>query len=151
MSKAADVYNAFLSVADATLTGYTENPNPYISDENPIHLFDKSFGIQYGPGQNTFRLASDCSKVSRDLSLIIVLINKINFTESNQAGLRSQQISIQEDLFNIQKATCLDGTINDVASKFDYFADSGIEFVDAGDIKYYLLEAQFSFEYFDDI
>lgn len=149
MSRITDVYNAFLAECNGTLLGYSEMANPYISDENPINLFDKSFGIQISNGLNSKRLTKP--KQSTDRQLILVMIQKLNSTESFNAGLRAQQLSMMEDLFSMIQATCNDGTINGVASKFDYDSDTGIEFIDAGNIKYYILEAIFNFEYFDDL
>ena len=149
MTKVSEIYDAILASTVATLPTYTQMANPYVVEENPNMLFDKSFGLAFAPGVNTNRLAKP--KLSRALDFDVILINKINFTETNSAAANAQQKDMQEDLLLLQKAYCNDGTINDKASKFEYVADNGIEYISNEKLKFYLLQAQFTFEYFDDL
>lgn len=149
MTMISDIYDAVLSVVETTLPNYDLLANPYIPEENANNLFDKAFGIAFGPGINENRIV--CPKVSLNRTLEIILINKVTSSESNTNFLGQQQKDIFEDLFAIIKAVCNDGTINEITSKFDYSSDAGLEFIDAVSGKYYLLSATFPFLYFETI
>jgi len=133
------------AVCAATLTGYDELSNAYIPQENANKLFNKAFGVAYGPGLNENRLTSP--KFTPNRQIDVLLINKVTASESNINFLAEQQKAIQEDLFAIIKAVELSGAIHDLCTKFEYSSDTGIEFTDADTAKYYLLNATFNFSY----
>lgn len=149
MSIISDIYDAMLAACETALPNYDVLANPYIPEENANNLFDKAFGIAFGPGLNENRIA--CPKISINRSIDLVLINKVTSSESNTNFLGQQQKDIFEDLFAIIKTVYADNTLNEICSKFDYSSDAGLEFIDAAQGKYYLLSATFPILYFDNI
>lgn len=148
MSFVSDLYDAIVEDIKVALPDYDQIANLPDADDNANNLFVKSFGVGFGPGQNTNRLTKP--KFSRQLQCDIILVNKVGSTESNVSFLSDQQKSIQEDLFAIIKEIRSGTNVNALCpTKNEYTADSGIDFIDGARAKYYVVSSLFTFEYFE--
>lgn len=145
MSKISQIFDAVRAACSAALPLYDELSNAYIPQENANKLFNKAYGVAYGPGLNESRLTKP--KFTPNRQIDVLLINKVTASESNVNFLVEQQKAIQEDLFAIINQVEQDGAIYDLCTKFEYSSDTGIEFLDAAEAKYYLLSATFNFSY----
>lgn len=143
------IYNRLITDIETALSTYVRIPNPYAPEENPELFLRKGYGIGIGPAENTRRYI--CGFYSLKRSFSVLLINKIEATDSNSSARGSIEITMIEDHKSLMDALESDNNLNGNAVSVMFTNDSGIQFVQ-GDIgKYVLCELTFEVEYLEPI
>lgn len=148
MSSAIPIFDTLKSQIATVLTAdYRPIENPFIPEDNATALWNKGFGLAFGFGQNPEYLNKTTSSFIRQFSL--VLINKINFTQTNVSKVDEQQKNLILDMENLQKYFDDDPTAGGVCTKSALLTDSGVGFVNGEKNKFLICEGVLEVTYFE--
>jgi len=151
LTKISTIYDGWITLIDAELSGYTRIANPYDPEQNANLILEKGYGVGFGPGSNTGRFVGKLASIERDFN--IVLVNKILALDGDQDNRAAIEKSLFEDQFKLTKALEINPTLAEASIKTFYISDGGIEFLKTENTKskYYLLESVYSSEYLEDL
>jgi hypothetical protein len=149
VTQISDIHAALVSVITAELPSYFGIPNPYDVESNANLFLQKGYGIGFGPAVNTNRKV--CGKVSIERSFSIVLTNQLTASITDFSGVSDVSKQLFEDQFKLIKAIETNVNLSGSAAKALWASDGGLEFVIAGEAKYFLIESQWDVEYFESL
>ena len=149
MSKITDIREELETIIAAAVTGYRQIPNPYEIEKTSNVILKKGFAIAFGPGTNTERLLS--CQLSVDREMAIVLTRQVSSTEHDTNRREEIEKDIFEDHYLIIKAIEKDPSLNNKAARARYVGDNGLEFLSLENSRYFVLQSNFAFEYFEDL
>ena len=138
------------NITDCLPAEYKQLENPFIPEDNATNIWNKAFGVAFGPGVNTEQFAG-CAKISCVRDFEISLVNKLNVTANRIDKKDDQQKSIVEDMMAIKKCFEADPDLDSLCSKCVFTADGGVEFVDSQRGKFFLMVATIECTFFDDL
>lgn len=149
MTKITNIREELESIIAASVAGYKQIPNPYEIEKTSNVILKKGFAIAFGPGTNTERLLS--CQLSIDREIAIVLTRQVSSTEHDTNRRESIEKDILEDQFLIIRAIERDPSLNNKAARARYVGDNGLEFLSLENSRYFVLQSNFAFEYFEDL
>jgi hypothetical protein len=149
MTKITNIREELESIIAASIAGYKQIPNPYEIEKTSNVILKKGFAIAFGPGTNTERLLS--CQLSIDREMAIVLTRQVSSTEHDTNRRESIEKDILEDQFLIIRAIERDPSLNNKAARARYVGDNGLEFLSLENSRYFVLQSNFAFEYFEDL
>jgi hypothetical protein len=149
LTQISDIQDAIVALIAAELPSYFGIPNPYEVDANANLFLQKGYGVGFGPAVNSNRKI--CGKVSIERSFTIILTNQLTAAITDFAGVSAVSKQLFEDQFKLIKAIENDVNLSGAAAKALYTGDGGLEFVIAGEAKYFLIESQWDVEYFESL
>jgi len=149
MTKITNIREELESIIAASIAGYKQIPNPYEIEKTSNVILKKGFAIAFGPGTNTERLLS--CQLSIDREIAIVLTRQVSSTEHDTNRRESIEKDILEDQFLIIRAIERDPSLNNKAARARYVGDNGLEFLSLENSRYFVLQSNFAFEYFEDL
>ena len=148
MSKVSDVYDRILLLLETELPSYAQIPNAYDLGANANLFVQKGYAIGFGPAINTEKF-TDCNlSVNRTFSIVLTQQVTANITDFDGVNAVAKQLF--EDQYKIIKAIEKDPQLMDT-SVTKFTGDGGLEFLTAGQAKYFLIEMQFDSEYFENL
>ena len=150
MSKISTVYDAMYTLLSSNLTGYTQIPNPYNSEQNSMLFLNKGYGLVVGTGDNTQRFAT-CDKKSYAREFTIVLVNQYIATEHDTDAKETAEKALLEDHATLITAIEQDADLGGNAATHLSISDGGIDFLEGDREKYIMLELIVNVEYFENI
>lgn len=150
MAIVSDIFDEMKTLIDSCLGDYKELENPFIPEDNGSNLWNKAFGVAFGPGSN-LELLMGCKKISCQRGFDVSLINKVNATQTNVDKRDDQQKDIVEDMMKIKVCFEECPTLGSLCTKCVFTADGGVEFVDSGRGKFLLMTAIVECTFFENI
>lgn len=149
MSKITNIREQLETTIESVVTGYRQIPNPYEIEKASNVILKKGYAIAFGPGTNTERLLS--CQLSVDREMAIVLTRQVSSTEHDTNRREDIEKAIFEDQYLIIKAIEKDPSLNNTAARARYTGDNGLEFLSLENSRYFVLQTNFAFEYFEDL
>ena len=149
MSNISTIYDAYISVCETELTTYAKIPNAYEINTNSVLFYKQGFAVGISGGTNSERLQSCQMSVVRDFS--VILINQLTASLTDFSGFNLIAKNLFEDQYKIIKAIEKSPTLNTSQTTTKWLNDGGLEFLEAGKAKYFLIETIFQSEYFEDL
>ena len=149
MSKISDIYTALDGKISSVLTGYTKLPDSYSTDENNILYLQKGYGIGYGTGENTQRVAS--CQLSMSQSFNVVIVNLVTTTDHNTTARNTLEKALMEDVYGLIKAVEKDSDLGNACSKASFTSHGGIELLEEFDARFFAISIDFEIEFFDSL
>jgi len=149
MSKITEIRNEFETVIKSVLTSARQIANPYEIEKTANVILKNGFGIAFGPGTNTERQLS--CQLSIDREIAIVITRQVSATEHDTARREEIEKDILEDQFLVIKAIERDPSLNNKAARARYTSDNGLEYLLLENSRYFVLQSNFAFEYFEDL
>lgn len=140
-----DVYNNFVTVIETALPSHKRLHNPYSVEENPEMIVRKGWGLQIDDGINSNRCISPEYYLQRNFSVVITRENVAK--DSDPVRRDAAKLELLEDLHLLISASVLDNTLTQVAARFQYESDTGLQEVYIQDKPYSFIQAQFLVEY----
>lgn len=149
MSKISTIYDNLVTAVGGALTDYDQISNPYSPDENCELFMQKGFGIAFGPGANSERQVG--CKLSVKRTFDVILLNLCGTTDNNLADVENFQKTMHEDQLLIIKAIEKDPDLDATVGMIKFVDDSGLEFLETINNKFFLLQSTFMVEYFENL
>jgi hypothetical protein len=141
-----DIVNNLYTLIGDTLTAYTELPDPYAIENNTELFLKKGFAVGIAGASNEQERSETCSRwIRRTFSF--TLTNKITTTRENNTAIKTIQKSIMEDQELVLQAIYDDSTLSGKAIDITYTDDTGIQYLDINDIKYFSVTSNFEILY----
>jgi len=135
------------TVLDASNQAYTRLPNPYLVEDNTELKLKKGYGLALLAATNTNRQVNCKFSVSRTVEVILTRL--YTGAEENASTKSDLEKLLLEDQYKIINNFEQDLTINGTTMYTRWETDSGIEFVNGGTSRFYMLRTQFSLEYLE--
>ena len=152
MSKVNLIYDAYITLLEATLPTYARIPNGLDIAGSSQLLKGYGWAVTPQDGLNTERLIGCEASIQRNFT--VSLVNRFTATEHNAVAIDSIYKNLLIDAETLVKAversTVLNTTIQGLGTT-KYTDDLGIEYLDAERSKFLILEMNFQTEYFVDI
>jgi len=146
MSKITDITNELHTVTAATLSDYILIPEAIDLVDNSSLYFEKGYTILISdtdPLQVTTKSILQQTRVFG-----ISLVNQVNTTEHNAAGIQAAKLALMEDGFTILKELhYTNDTISGNAIDTNFVGDDGINFLEGDRNRFYLLTLIFEIKY----
>jgi hypothetical protein len=152
MSKVSLIYDAFEAKIAATFTGANEKKKvpDVLNLEGCTGLtLVNSYGIAFGPSQNTNRVLG--CQMSEDRSFAIRFTRLVTTTVNNAESTEQIHKLMVEDMFLLKKAIETDPSLGNIAANARWLADGGIERLTTTDNSgsFLVISAEFAAEYFE--
>jgi hypothetical protein len=149
MTKITEIREEIETIIKAALPGYRQIPNPYEIEKTSNVILKKGFGIAFGPGTNSERLLS--CQLSVDREMAVILTRQVSSTEHDTDRREAIEKELFEEHFLIVRAIERDPSLNNKAARARYTSDNGLEFLSLENSRYFVLQSNFAFEYFEDL
>lgn len=149
MTQISTIYDAIDTLIQTQLTTYTRIPNPYDPPENASLLLRRGYGIGVADGANTERQVGCSLSIARIFQ--ILLINQITTTDHNMSARETIEKNLMEDQYKIVKAFEQNPSLSASTMKVKYISDTGLEFLETDDQKYFIVTTAFEAEYLETI
>jgi hypothetical protein len=134
------------SVITTELTDFRAIPNAYEVDANSDLFLTKGYAIGFGPAVNGDSAAGEFCKMTVIRTISVVLTSQVTALLTDFDGVNTVAKQLFEDQYKIIKAIERDPSLNG-SSQTRFVGDGGLEFVTAGQDKYFLIELQFDCRY----
>ena len=141
-----DIINNLYTLISSTLSSYNELPNPYNIEDNTELFLKKGFGIGVLDGVNEQERSETCSRWIRR-SFTFTLTNKITTTRENTTSMKTLQKSILEDQESVLQAVYNDSTLTGKVIDIEFTSDTGIQYLDIEQVKYFTITTSFEVLY----
>lgn len=129
--------------------GYFRLRNPYSIEQNPSSMLIKGWAFSLGPAQNTEKYM-DCNfGITRQLN--VILTRRWTALEPDVERRADVEKAILEDQFLLFQSLEADNTIGQAATDVKYISDNGIEFVEADNNKFLMVNSLLELKYFEKI
>jgi hypothetical protein len=153
MSKISLIYDAYLTLIQASLPAYARIANGLDPSNTPSVLLKKGYAFIPREGSNTERVI--CGNRSYLRTFEIILVNQITATENNYVAWDGLIKTIHEDVSTMFKEIEKSSTLNDITNGLGntkMVSDSGIEYSQtAGGNKYFQISIVVETEYFESL
>ncbi len=149
MTNISTIYDAYVSICETALPTYAKIPNAYEVNSNAELFLKFGFAVGYGGSTNSKRLLGCQMSELRDFS--VILVAQITAAITDFSGFNLVAKNLFEDRFKIIKAIEKDPTLTTSQTTTQWVNDGGLEFLQAGQAKYFLIETVFQSEYFENL
>ena len=146
MSKVSDVTDALYSLVGTALSTYNELSDPYELENNTELFLRKGYGIAINDGMNNLEQSTSCHRWTVR-TYTFSLVNKITTTRENKTSMKTLQKSIMEDQETVLQAIYDDSTLGGDAVHIEYQSDTGIQYLDIEQIKYFRVDTTLEVTY----
>ena len=151
MSKISQIYDAWITLIEASLPAYARITNGLDPSSTPSVVLRKGYAFIPREGNNTNRFICGVRSYSRVFE--VILVNQITATENNTTSWDNLIKSIHEDFKSLFASIENSTTLNDITNGLGnsrLVSDSGIEFTGAGETnKYFQIGITVETEYFE--
>lgn len=148
-TKIEDIYDALVTVIDATLADYVRFPNPYVINENTFLHMKSGYGIAIGPGRDTERLVG--CQLSWERAFTVILVKQMTATQNNTDKRVLIEKEIIADHDALRKAIYSNSTLSGNAIKTTLTSDGGVNFLDGDRLKFLSIEMEVLTEYLESV
>lgn len=153
MSKISLIYDAYITLIEASLTGYARITNGLDPSNASSVVLKRGYAVIPREGSNTERQI--CGKRSYLRVFEVILVNQITATESNTASWDSLIKSLHEDVSTLFNEFEKSSTLNDITNGLGntkMVSDSGIDFTESQNrSKYFQISLVVETEYFENL
>jgi hypothetical protein len=124
MSKVSQIYDMLAdTMIPAVLPNAKRIPNPYAIEQAPITILANGYAVAFGPATNP-ELDLSCSyKTVRDFG--VILTRQMTATENATTGQATVVKALMEDAYALIKSIEGNVSLNGIATKSAWTADSG--------------------------
>lgn len=143
------IFDAMDTLISTELTDYARIPNAYDMESNANLFVLKGYAIGLGAATNTERQLS--CQLSLNRTFNILLTNQVTANYTDFDAFNDVAKTLFEDQYKIIKAIEKSPTINSGQVFAKFVGDGGLEFLVAGQAKYFMVEMQFDCEYFENL
>ena len=146
MSAFSDVYDGLRTFIPTILTTHTELNNPYDIEDDSDIMYDKSWSLAIGPGENTKRILCNYVTVERDYTLVLT---RRYFAPSRDIDARvaAEKLMFEDQMLVIKALVNEPQTAS--AEKISYNGDTGLQFIGGDRTGFLYLETSLLVEYFE--
>jgi len=148
-TKISTIFDALDSLISGQLTDYARIPNAYDMASNANLFVLKGYAIGISSALNSERQLGCNLSIKRTFN--VLLTQQITANSTDFDGFNLVAKTLFEDQYKIIKAIEKDATINSGQVVSRYVGDGGLEFMVAGQAKYFMVEMQFDCEYFENL
>jgi len=141
-----DIVDNLYALIGTSLSSYTELPDPYTIENNTELFLKKGYAVGIGGASNEQERGESCSRWIRR-SFSFTLTNKVTTTRENTTAIKTIQKSIMEDQETVLQAIYDDSTLSGKAIDITYTDDTGIQYLDINEIKYFSVTSTFEVLY----
>jgi hypothetical protein len=134
-----DIITNLYALVSGSLTTYNELRDPYDIENNTELFLKNGFAIAVGDGTNEEAQSTSCHRWTRR-NFTITLTNKITTTRENKAAIKTLQKDLMEDQETIIQAIYDDSTLSGKVVDCKYVSDTGIQYLDVEQIKYFRID-----------